>query len=904
MPNRITFTLKAAVIAVIATSFWFCSQQAAKSAELQQPAFSAEGLDFFEKKIRPVLADSCYACHSATAKKPAGGLLLDSRAAMLKGGASGQPAVVPGDVEASSLIKAIRYTDAKLQMPMSAKLPDQVIKDFEAWVKMGAPDPRTADATPTYISPYDFNEAKKFWSFQPVKDSSLPTVSNKAWVKNPIDHFVLARLEKKKLKPVGDADKLTLIRRATFDLTGLPPTPEQVYSFLQDNALNAFEKAIDRLLASPAYGEKWGRHWLDLVRYADTAGDNSDYPVPAAFRYRNYVINAFNKDKPYDQFIREQLAGDILAKYQRPNINGKLPEEEEDEAEVPGAKKQGLHEMSKDRQEKIIATGYLAMSRRFGSRNRDMNLTIDDTIDNLGRTFLGLSTACARCHDHKFDPIPQRDYYALYGIFNSMRYGFPGAEIYPHPADMVALVTGKDAENFYKQQKELSETDDLIEQFKTEKGVAARNKKTKEAAAANEAKPGEKGEKKANNESGAQAGESKGDAPKTEALLAADYDRDTNNSKTANASKRMPEEVDADNARVKARIAELHNRYLNIPKAYAVFESLPANARIHRKGDPKNLGDEAPRGFLTILGGQQVPPDHKGSGRELLANWIADKQNPLTARVLANRVWHWHFGKGLVQTTNDFGARGKAPTHPELLDYLATRFIEGGWSIKKLHKLVMLSHTYQLAASDNATNATIDVGNDYLWRFNRRRLDAEEVRDAVLAVSGQLDRTMGSAHPFPSETTWRFSQHVQYFGVYDTNRRSVYVMQQRLKKHPFFEVFDGADTNMPVGERPLSTTPIQALFLMNNPLLHEQADAFAVRVGMAFDTLPERVNFAYRLAFGRAAKPEEIKDAQEYLQQVRPQIVAANTASDRVNRAAWASYLRVVLSSNEFLYVD
>ncbi|HEX4950629.1 MAG TPA: PSD1 and planctomycete cytochrome C domain-containing protein [Blastocatellia bacterium] len=897
MSTRISFALKATAVIVVASSIWFCSQHSAQTASSQQPAFSAEGLEFFEKKIRPVLADNCYACHSATAKKPAGGLLLDSREAMLKGGASGQPSIVPGNVEASLLIKAIRHTDAKLQMPMGVKLPDQVIRDFEAWVKMGAPDPRNAAAATTYISPYDFNEAKKFWSFQPVKDSPLPNVNNQAWIKNPIDNFILAKLEEKKLKPVGDADKLTLIRRATFDLTGLPPTPEEIDAFVKDTAPNAFEKVLDRLLASQAYGEKWGRHWLDLVRYADTAGDNSDYPVPAAWRYRNYVINAFHQDKPYDQFIREQLAGDILAKFRFPSVNGKLPEEEEDEAEVPGAKKQGANTMSKERQEKIIATGYLAMSRRFGSRNREMNLTIDDTIDNLGKTFLGLSTNCARCHDHKFDPIPQRDYYALYGIFNSIRYSFPGAEIYPHPAEMVALVTGKPAEDFYKQQKELSETDDLIEQFKTEAGVAARNKRMKDAAAAtNDAQP------KANNESGAQASDAKTAAPITETLLSADYDRDTNNSKTANASKRMPDEVSAHQARIKARIAELHNRYLNAPKAYAVFESLPANARIHRKGDPKNLGDEVPRGFLTILGGQQIPKDHKGSGREFLANWIADKNNPLTARVLVNRIWHWHFGKGIVPTTNDFGSRGKAPTHPELLDYLAARFIEGGWSIKKLHKLMMLSHAYQLASSDNAANAAIDVSNEYLWRFQRRRLDAEEVRDAVLAVSGQLDRTMGEGHPFPSETTWRFSQHVQYFGVYDTNRRSVYVMQQRLKKHPFFEVFDGADTNMVVGERPLSTTPIQALFLMNNPLMHEQADAFAVRVGMAFDTLPERVNYAYRLAFGRAAKPDEIKDAQEYLQQVKPQLTM--TAADRVNRAAWASYLRVVLSSNEFLYVD
>ncbi len=908
MPNKITFALKATVIIIMTTFLWVGSQRSANSAGQQPSVLTPEGVEFFEKKIRPVLSENCYGCHSAKANKPAGGLLLDSREALLKGGASGQPAIVPGDPDNSLLIKAMRFTDAKLQMPMSGKLPDQVIKDFETWVKMGAPDPRKADAAPTYVSPYDFNEAKKFWSFQPVKDAPLPSVNNKSWVKNPIDNFILSKLEEQHLKPVGDADRLILLRRATFDLTGLPPTPEELDAFLKDPTPNAYAKVIDRLLASSAYGEKWGRHWLDLVRYADTAGDNSDYPVPAAFRYRNYVINAFNQDKPYDQFIREQLAGDILAKYQRPDVNGKLPEEEEDEVEVPGTKKAGLHEMPRDRQEKIIATGYLALSRRFGSRNREMNLTIDDTIDNLGKTFLGLSTACARCHDHKFDPIPNKDYYALYGIFNSIRYSFPGAEIYPHSAEMIALGTGKEAENFYKQQKELSESDDLIERMKTETGVAARNKKLKEAAAthapatnATETKPAEA---KRNNESGAQNTLDKTPVATPEPLRAADYDRDTNNSQTANASKRMPEEVAADNTRVKARIGELHARFLNIPKAYGVYESLPANARIHRKGEPKNLGDEVPRGFLTILGGHQVPANHKGSGREFLANWIADAKNPLTARVMVNRLWHYHFGKGLVNTTNDFGARGKAPTHPELLDYLATRFIEGGWSLKRMHKLLMLSHAYQLTSADNAANAAIDVSNDFLWRFNRRRLDAEEVRDAVLAVSGQLDRTMGEGHPFPPETTWRFSQHVQYFGVYDTNKRSVYMMQQRLKKHPFFEVFDGADTNMPVGERPFSTTPIQALFLMNNPLMHEQADQFAVRVGMAFDTLPERINYAYRLALGRAPKPEEIKEAQTYLQQVRSQLAAVNTPADRLNRAAWTSYLRVVLSSNEFLYVD
>ncbi len=869
---------------------------------------SAGGLEFFEKKIRPVLAENCYACHSEKSRKPQGGLLLDSIEVMLKGGASGQPAVVPGEVEKSLLIKAIRYTDPKLQMPIAGKLPDQVIKDFEAWVKMGAPAPRTAAAATQPA--YNFEEAGKFWSFQPVKDHTPPKVKHEAWIKSPIDRFVLAKLEEKGLKAVSDADKRTLLRRATFDLTGLPPTPEEMGAFLKDLSPNAFEKVIDRLLGSQAYGEKWGRHWLDVVRYADTAGDNSDYPVTAAWRYRNYVIESFNRDKPYDQFIREQIAGDILAKHRAPRVDGKLPEEEEDEAEVPGAKKPSAAELEKSRQEKIIATGYLAMSRRFGSRNKEMNLTIDDTIDNLGKTYLGLSTACARCHDHKFDPIPQRDYYALYGIFNSIRYSFPGAEIYPHPAEMVALVGGKEAENFYKQQKELSEIDDAIERMKTERGVAARNKKMKEAAAANaenkDAKPAEaKGEARRNNQTTA-AQESKAEAKNEKATEStpADYDRDIKNNQTAQASKRMPEEVEADWTRIRLRQAELHARYINAPKAYAVVEGLPANARIHRKGDPKNLGDEAPRGFLSILGGQQVPKDYKGSGREFLAGWIADARNPLTARVMVNRIWAYHFGKGIVQTPNDFGARGKAPTHPELLDWLTARFIEGGWSVKKMHKLMMLSHAYQMVNSDDARNATIDVNNDYLWRFNRRRLEAEEIRDAVLAVSGTLDPTMGAEHPFPPEQTWRFSQHVQYFGVYDTPRRSIYVMQQRLKKHPFFEVFDGADTNATTDGRAQSITPVQALFLMNSPMMHAQSDQFAVRIGMAYDTLRERIDYAFRLAYGRAAKPNEIREAQEYLRQTRAALANGNTPVDQLNRKALASYLRVVMSSNELLYVD
>jgi uncharacterized protein DUF1553/uncharacterized protein DUF1549/cytochrome c len=891
-------------------------RQARTATQPQEP--SREGLEFFEKKIRPALVDNCYACHSEKSKKPQGGLLLDSIEAMLKGGASGQPAIVPGDPEKSLLIKAIRQTDAKLQMPMGGKLPDQVIKDFEAWVKMGAPAPRVSAPTAASNYPaYNFDVARKFWSFQPVKDHQAPKVKNTAWVKSPIDRFILAKLEEKGLKPAADADKRALIRRATFDLTGLPPTPEEVEAFLKDASPNAFEKVVDRLLGSQAYGEKWGRHWLDVVRYADTAGDNSDYPVIAAYRYRNYVIESFNNDKPYDQFIREQIAGDILAKHGASRAEGGASEEAAGGGDIPDVKKKPAADVEKSRQEKIVATGYLAISRRFGSRNKEMNLTIDDTIDNLGKTFLGLSVSCARCHDHKFDPIPQRDYYALYGVFNSIRYSFPGAEIYPHPAEMVALVGGKEADNFYRRQKELSEIDDAIERLKGERGAAARNKKMKEEAAAKaeapasaskEAKPPEA---KRDNETGA---EEKNEAQKQIESPAADFDRDLTNNQKAQTSKRMPDEVEAEWTRVHARESELHARYVNTPKAYSVIEGLPANARVHRKGDPKSLGDEVPRGFLTILGGQQVPKDHRGSGREFLASWIADAKNPLTARVMVNRIWAYHFGKGIVQTPNDFGARGHAPTHPELLDWLASRFIEGGWSIKKMHRMIMLSHAYRIGGDtvetgrrgEQATgrNSAIDVNNDYLWRFNRRRLEAEEIRDSVLAVSGALDRTMGGEHPFPPEPTWRFSQHVQFFAVYDTNRRSVYVMQQRLKKHPFFEVFDGADSNATTDSRAQSVTPVQALFLMNSPFIHEQSDRFAVRVGMAFDTIRERIDYAFHMAYGRAPGLEEIREAQQFLGRTRLELQAGGAPVDQLNQKALASYLRVVMSSNEFLYVD
>jgi hypothetical protein len=834
-------------------------------APISAPTAEREGIEFFEKKIRPVLVENCYRCHSAQSKNPQGGLLLDSRESMRTGGVSGQPAIVPGDPASSMLIRALRYADPKLQMPPGGKLTDRVIEDFEQWVKMGAPDPRGATAPAVAWQPYDINEAKKFWSFQPVKDHRpprAPQIKNEAWVKTPVDRFILAKLEEKNLKPAPDADRRTLIRRATFDLTGLPPTPREVDDFLNDSSPGAFEKVVDRLLGSPAYGERWGRHWLDLVRYADTAGCNSDFPVPQAYKYRNYVIMAFNEDKPYDQFIREQIAGDLL-----PSKN------------------------DVDKFEKIIATGYIAISRRFGSRDTDHNLAIDDTIDNVGKAFLGLTTSCARCHDHKFDPIPTRDYYALYGIFSSTRYPFPGTEIYPHPHSLVPLADGKEAERFEKRQKEVGELELKKEALQVERGFVRGRQRQKETAPEVLAKAAGKTLK--TDQIGRIVPEGK--------LI--EEDHDDRNLKVAEASARTIEQIDQELNKVKLRLAEL-GEAPKIEKAYAVAEGAPADARIHRKGDNKNLGEVAPRGFLTILGGQQLPATYQGSGRLELAKWLSSAENPLAARVMVNRVWLHHFGKGLVQTPNDFGKRGSAPTHPELLDYLASRFVEGGWSVKRLHRELMLSHVYQLGSEGNPVNAERDAANTYLWRFNRRRLDAEEIRDAMLAVSGALEQNADGPHPFPPESLWRYSQHKPFVAAYEHNGRGVYLMQQRIRAHPQLSVFDSADPNTATGERVMSTTPLQALFMLNDQFVHKQADNLAVRVGLAFSDDAKRIDYAYRLAFGRPPTPAEVGRGLKYLRDIRPDLTAIKLEEEAQTRAGLASYLRVLLSSSEFIFVD
>ncbi len=778
----------------------------------------ADSFEFFESRIRPLLVEHCYDCHSAEAGKAKGGLRLDSRAGWAKGGDSG-PAIVPGNPDDSLLIRGVHAWEKNFTMPPDAPLLPAQVADLVEWVKRGAPDPR-ADvpglAAAKQPAPgIELAKGRSHWAFQPVKMPPLPTVKDRQWPRTEVDYFTLAKMEAAGIRPVQEADRQTLIRRVTFDLTGLPPTPAEVESFIKDDSAAAFQRVVDRLLASPRYGERWGRHWLDVVRYADTCGNASDYPVPQAYKYRNYVIKAFNDDMSFDQFIREQIAGDLL--------NAASDEE---------------------RFRHAVATGYLAISRRFGGGKGPVNLTIDDAIDNLGRSFLGLSVSCARCHDHKFDPVPQADYYALYGILSSTTFPHPGGEGQNRPSDLVPVVSRPKLEAATRPWKK------LIVELETEV-------KTLGAQKAGLDKLPESPTKKAD-------------------------------------SARLEKQITA----VKAKLKEVADT-VPYELAYAVQEGKGANARLQVRGDPARLGEEVPRGFLQILGGQKLLQDNASSGRMELAHWIADPGNPLTARVMVNRLWQHHFGRGLVPTPNDFGTRGQPPSHPELLDHLARRFVQSGWSVKAMHRLMLLSHTWQLSSLAPET-VSADPNNTLWWHAERRRLDAESIRDAMLQVSGELDSTPGGEHPFPPVHTWGFTQHRQFFAVYDNHQRSVYQMQQRLRKHPFLALFDGADTNSSTGVREPSTTPLQSLFMMNNPFAHERAAQLTTRLMEMVPEDAQRVDRAFRLLYARPPEPGEVRMATEYLEKVRLQAAG----KEQPTTQAWSSLVRALLGANEFLYLD
>ncbi len=822
------------------------------------PPVSADGPadepeSFFELKVRPVLAGACLKCHGAI--KASGGLRLDSREAMLKGGESG-PAVLPGAPSKSLLIQAVEHADESLEMPPGKLLPKGVREDLATWIATGAKWPNSASAGRTI-------DGRKHWAFEPLEHVSPPDDPT-GWATGPIDRFIALGQRRHGLKPAPRADKMTLIRRATFDLIGLPPTPERIEAFVADQRPNAYERLVDELLASPHYGERWGRYWLDLARYADTAGDNSDYPIPQAHLYRDYVIDAFNADVPYDRFLHEQLAGDILA--------GLGPPE--------------------DYARRVIATGFVAQAKRFGTHKlEDIHQIIEDTLNTTGQVVLGLSLRCARCHDHKYDPISSRDYYSLYGFFASTKYPFAGAEEEPRPSEFVPLlppdiVKGREA----KHAAEIGRLKDEMHHAETESALALQVRALiKQITAAEE------------RQKAAQPAASPGTCD-----AAASPTREIVELRAS---------LEAAKKKLSAQIKPLKDQITNKEKAlpvpanllaYAVREGQPADVRIQKGGNPHDLGVVATRGVPNCLDDHAalaIPKD--SSGRLELARWFTSGPvRALTARVLVNRIWQHHFGKLIVPTPSDFGLRGTPPTHPELLDWLARELIASGWSIKAMHKKIMLSNTYRLSATVDTANAETDTGNAWYWRFDRQALDAEALRDTLLDLGGSLEITRPGPHPFPAATAWHFTAHHQFKAVYASHHRSVYLMVQRLHPHPYLTIFNGPDASMTTAVRDGSSIPLQALFLLNSPFVHEQSARFARALLKQQSDPPARVHLAYLRVYGRAPSAPELARSLEYLFHYEQALSAEGAQPDRRAVESWSSFTRALIASNEFIYLD
>jgi hypothetical protein len=765
------------LLVVVAGAGWSLTvTDRAARAQDQEGKPDPEQRAFFEAKVRPILESHCFTCHGPAKQKA--GLRVDSRKAMMRGGDSG-PILEPGNPQASRLIEVIGYT-SDVQMPPRNKLDDAEIAILTRWVKQGAEWPETAAATPALAAPSRVISAadRAFWAFQPIRDVSPPDVADRSWPRSPLDRFILARLEEKGLRPVAPADKRSLIRRATFDLIGLPPTPEEIAAFLADNSPDAFDRVVDRLLASPHFGERWARHWLDVARYGEDQAHTFEARLyPQGYRYRDWVIKALNDDLPYDQFVTAQIAGDLI--------------------EPP------------DGIDLRPATGLFALGPvYYGGAVLD---EYDDRIDTLCRGFLGLTVACARCHDHKFDPITQEDYYALAGIFASTAY-----KEYPQaPADVV--------ERYDKVQARINENS-LELKKKRREVMNAQSDTVKE-------------------------------------LL---------------------------RTQIKAIQAEIDQAKKELPPKYPVIHGLTegksiANMQVHLRGNPATLGAEAPRRFLAVLSDEDPAPFVRGSGRLELARTIASPENPLTARVLVNRVWERHFGRGLVATPSNFGKMGEPPSHPELLDYLASRFIASGWSIKELHRTIMLSATYQLAATNVAANANanaaIDPENTLLWRGNRRRLEVEAWRDAMLAVSGELDSTVGGP-----------SAEISNPG---NRRRTLYAAVSRHNLDGLLRLFDFPDPNITSDKRTVTTVPLQQLFVLNSPFMEHQSRALAARLTAdPSESDAERLQRAFLLLFGRPPQPREIALALAFL------------GGDASGVSRWDLYAQVLLGTNEFTFVD
>lgn len=778
LSSRFNHALRMAMGAFMATSLFAADMQPEQRA-------------FFESKIRPVLVKHCYECHSVGAKKIGGKLLLDSPGEMIEGGESG-PAVIPGKPDECTIIQALRYDG--LEMPPKHRLPESVVNDFVTWVKMGAPDPRENAPMMTKSAAPD---KAALWSFQPMTNPKLPSIKAKEWPRDAIDAFVLEKIEASGLSPMKDATPAVLVRRLYFDLIGLPPSADEVEAFVADFAKHgrlAVEPLVDSLLGSPHFGERWGRHWLDVARFGESNGNDGlsrNPSFPHAWRYRDYVIQAFNEDVPYDRFITEQIAGDLLP--------ADSPEQ-------------------RDRQ--LIATGFLAIGSKPAKAmndNFDMDV-VADQISVVGSGIMGLSVGCARCHDHKHDPIPTRDYYALAGIFKSTEtlWGGAGYEALTAP------------------QTPLHELE-----------AAPKVMPPSEVAQVGPVKP----------------------SAKKPAKPAFPYPPGT-------------------------------------PLAMGVREAKAiADCKINIDGESKKLGPAVPRGFLTacIARGPAIEVKPQQSGRLELARWLTSGGHPQTARVMVNRIWQHLLGHGLVRTPDDFGVYGDRPSHPELLDHLATRFGKDGWSIKRLIRSIVLSRTYQLGSECDERTRAADPNNTLLARHTRRRLDAEALRDAMLVASGDLDDRPGQG----SIIRHRDLLVNQTGNLHQpSSHRSVYLLMLRNSMPPELTAFNLPDGIAVTGKRDVTTLPTQALYLLNSPFLVDQSKHLAARVLSSSDSDAGLIRAAYRHAFTREPSEMEIQRSIKFLRETDAAL-ASGKLSDGIRRqTVWAAFCQVLLASNELRYLD
>jgi len=801
----------------------------------------AAGVAFFESKVRPLLVEQCFKCHSLNQKKHKGGLEVDSLAALLKGGESG-PALVPGNPEKSRIIEAVKYTNSDMQMPPKSRLSEAQVADLVQWVRIGAPWPAGAPAG-TSVAQADPEKMKRMldhWAFKKVQAQTPPKTANTAWPKSPLDSFILAKLEDGKIEPAPFADKRTLIRRATFDLTGLPPTPDEVAAFLKDESPDAFAKRVDRLLASPHYGEHWGRHWLDVARYADSNGMDENHAYGNAFRYRDYVVAALNADKPYDQFVREQIAGDLLPA-------------EGNSAETV---------------QRQIATGFLALGPKVLAEPDPMKMEmdiIDEQLDTLGRSFMGLTLGCARCHDHKFDPMPTADYYSLAAILKctkTMENFKKVARWYERPLGTAQEIAAREAlDKAIKAKK--GEIDKFIKSS-NEQVLDALHVKVGRGPVALPKKP------------------------------------ESNYTPENTAKLRV----------LREEMGALEKSRVPVLEAMGATEGTISNTiRINIRGNPQVLGAEVPRRFPRVFAGEnQRPIEGKISGRLQLAQWLTAPDHPLTARVMSNRIWRWHFGKGIVGSPDNFGLIGETPSHPELLDWLSTQFVENGWSIKKMHRLIMLSSTYQMSFARNEKAETVDPENRLHWRFDRRRLQAEMLRDSFLSISGALDGAIGGT-VFDNKNRDYVKEEPASGGKwYDHTRRSIYIPVIRNSVYDVLQAFDFPDPNVMNGDRNSTTVAPQALFMMNGKLLLDQASKMAQSLlkRKEFDAAA-RVTAAYELALSRPPSQSEITRALAFVQRYSDELSKKPAQGENktpLEVRAWQGLCQVLLASNEFVYID